>query len=172
MVTLDKLEYQPLEFAATWDDEFKKFPYQRQPFGDFNQLAKWHKLGFTHKNFTGEMCPDQSITPAWAKNIGKILGWKDCGYTFYRMQVGDILPPHVDHFNKYKELFHIADSEDVMRCIVFLEDKKVGHMSEFAGLSISDWYRGYAVAWRGTVEHSALNIGYEPRYTLQITGHA
>lgn len=172
MVTLAKYEYTSLEFEAMWIDDFKKFPYQRQTFGDFDQLAKWHRLGFTHKNFTGEMCSDQSVTPDWAKHVGKTLGWKDCGYTFYRMQVGDILPPHADHFNKYKELFHIADSEDVMRCIVFLEDKKPGHMSEFEGLGVGDWHRGDAIAWRGTVEHSALNIGYEPRYTLQITGHA
>ena len=172
MVTLARYEHMFLEFKPMWDYDYKEFPYHRQAFGDFDQLAKWHRQGFTHKNFTGEMCSDQSVTPDWARHIGDTLGWKDCGYTFYRMQVGDILPPHVDHFNKYKELFHIADSEDVMRCIVFLEDKKPGHMSEFEGLSVGDWHRGGAVAWRGTVEHSALNIGYEPRYTLQITGHA
>ena len=119
MVTLDKYEYEPLTFTPTWDDEFKKFPYKRQPFGDFDQLAKWHRLGFTHKNFTGEMCPDQSITPDWAKNIGKVLGWNDCGYTFYRMQVGDILPPHADHFNKYKDKRMFAQLENFKDLEVF-----------------------------------------------------
>ena len=172
MVTLDKYEYMPMEFEPVWEDEFKALPYERKSYGDFDQLAKWHQMGFTHKNFTGMMCSNQDLVFDWAYDIGTLLGWKDCGYTFYKMEVGDILPPHADHFNKYKELFGINSSEDVMRCVVFLEDKKPGHMSEFEGKNVGDWMRGGAVAWRGTVEHCALNVGYEPRYTLQITGHA
>ena len=104
------------------------------------------------------------------EEVIKILEWKDCGYTFYKMTTGDILPPHADHYNKYKELFHIESSDDVLRCLVFLEDKKQGHMFEVDQYSMN-WHKGGAVLWRGRVPHSAGNIGYEPRYTLQITGH-
>ena len=172
MVILSPLEILPLEFSPTWNDDYKKLPFMRVPYGDKTQLAKWEKAGFTHRNFTGMMCSAQQLIPKWARDIGATLGWLDCGYTFYKMETGDILPPHKDHFSKYKELFNITSSEDVMRCVVYLEDKCTGHMSEFAGESINDWWKGGAVAWRGTVEHSALNIGNEPRYTLQITGHS
>lgn len=172
MVTLDKNEYILLEFNPTWDDEFKALPYERKPYGDLEQLAKWKMQGFTHANYTGKMSSDQNLVFDWAHHIGDLLGWHDLGYTFYKMETGDILPPHADHFSKYRELFHINSADDVMRCLVFLEDKKSGHMFEIEGNNVSNWTAGGAIAWRGRVEHSALNIGYEPRYTLQITGHA
>lgn len=172
MVILDQLEYTELQFDAVWDKQYRRLPYRRQPYGDSKQLTFWQSIGFTHTNYTGEMCSDQSLVFDWAHNIGQLLGWKDIGYTFYKMNPGDILPPHRDHFSKYKSLFNITDSNNVMRCLVFLENKKPGHMFEVEGLNIGDWNSGDAVAWRGTVQHCALNAGYEPRYTLQITGHA
>jgi hypothetical protein len=172
MVTLDRLEYTPLEFYPQWEEEYKSLPYKRVDYGDLEQLHRWQQMGFTHTNYTGQMCSNQDLVFEWAHQIGELLGWKDIGYTFYKMETGDILPPHVDHFSKYKEMFDIKNSDDVMRCLVFLEDKKPGHMFEMNGKNVGDWMAGGAVAWRGRVEHCALNVGYEPRYTLQITGHA
>ena len=168
---ISPLEYHTLELDPVWETkDFENFDYKRVAYGDLEQLSKWRTAGHTHDNFTGMMFNDQLAIPQWAKDIGKILEWKDCGYTFYKMTTGDILPPHADHYNKYKELFHIESSDDVLRCLVFLEDKKQGHMFEVDQYSMN-WHKGGAVLWRGRVPHSAGNIGYEPRYTLQITGH-
>ena len=171
MEKLAKLEYHTIELNPTWDEEYQALPFKRVEYGDKLQLAKWESTGFTHKNYTGMMFSDQGKIPQWAKDIGKILEWKDCGYTLYKMMPGDILPPHADHFSKYKQLFGIENSDDVLRCLVFLEDKKRGHIFEIDQYGMN-WHRGGAVLWRGRVPHCAANIGYEPRYTLQITGHA
>ncbi len=168
---IDKFDYNHIEFDPVWEDEYKYMPYIRKPYNDLLTLSKWKNMGFTHENFTGEMCNDQNLIFDWAKNLGKILNWKNCGYTFYRMKTGDIMPPHRDHFSNYKKMFNIKNTEDVMRCVVFLENKKTGHMFEIDGIGIGDWMAGGAIVWRGSVEHTALNVGSEPRYTLQITGH-
>ena len=171
MVKLASLEYETFQLNPTWDsDSYEELDYKRVEYGDKHQLAKWEATGFTHKNYTGMMFSDQGRIPAWAKDIGTLLEWQDCGYTFYKMMPGDILPPHADHFAKYKQLFNIEKSDDVLRCLVFLEDKKRGHLFEIDQYSMN-WHRGGAIMWRGRVPHSAGNIGYEPRYTLQITGH-
>jgi|TARA_R110002153_G_scaffold140732_4_gene291692 hypothetical protein len=168
---LSPLEYHTIELDPVWEtSDFDQFEYKRNEYGDMEQLAKWKTAGHTHNNFTGMMFNDQLAIPQWAKDIGKILDWKDCGFTFYKMTTGDILPPHADHYNKYKELFGIESSDDVLRCLVFLEDKKQGHIFEIDQYSMN-WHKGGAVLWRGRVPHSAGNIGYESRYTLQITGH-
>jgi hypothetical protein len=36
---------------------------------------------------------------------------------------------------------------------------------------IVNWKAGHVVEWLYDTPHMAANIGLEPRYTLQITGH-
>ena len=57
------------------------------------------------------------------------------------------------------------------RVLLFLEDWKPGHYFEMNSIGYTDWNAGDYVEWDCTVPHAASNIGIEPRYTLQITGH-
>ncbi len=52
-----------------------------------------------------------------------------------------------------------------------MEDWKSGHYFEIDNKPFVDWKAGDWVWWKGTVPHSASNIGVETRYTLQLTGH-
>jgi hypothetical protein len=45
------------------------------------------------------------------------------------------------------------------------------HYFEGAGLPMTQWRAGDAVEWDYDTPHMAANVGLEPRYTLQITGH-
>ena len=74
------------------------------------------------------MFSDRRIS-AWAKDIGTLLEWQDRGYTFYKM-MPMIYCPSQTYFTKYKQLFGIENSDDVLRCLVFLEDKKRGYLFE------------------------------------------
>ena len=81
-----------------------------------------------------------------------------------------VLPLHSDDYKLYRNKFNL-DIDDVFRILVFLEDWKSGHYFEFNGEPIVNWKKGDYLKWNGKVPHMAANIGVEPRYTLQITGH-
>jgi hypothetical protein len=54
---------------------------------------------------------------------------------------------------------------------VFLEDWKSGHYFEAMDYAYVDWIAGTVIEWTYDTPHMAANMGLEPRYTLQITGH-
>jgi hypothetical protein len=105
-------------------------------------------------------------------NIYRELGWKDIGTSYYRMDTGTILPTHGDLYLRYVDLFNLQNQEQrIRRAIVFLEDWKPGHYAEYNSTAKVDWRAGDVVEWCYDAPHMAANMGIEPRYTLQITGH-
>jgi hypothetical protein len=157
-----------------WDDEFKKLNYVNEEFNDPVSIQKWKAMGYAEK-FTGEMCDMRSSQPPWNDqfvNVFKEVGWKDIGTSYYRMTTGTVLPTHSDLYVRYVDLYNLHGKEHtIRRAIVFLEDWMPGHYSEIAGIGMSYWSAGTVVEWGYDTPHAAANIGIEPRYTLQITGH-
>lgn len=156
-----------------WDDEFKRLEYINEPFNDVASLALWRSQGYVN-TFTGDMCDMRSPQPTWNAQfieIFSLMGWKDIGTSYYRMNTGTILPTHSDLYVKYINLFHLHGQEHrIRRAIVFLEDWRPGHYAEYMGSSFVDWKAGAVVEWAYDTPHMAANLGLEPRYTLQITG--
>ena len=91
-------------------------------------------------------------------------------YAVHKILPGYILPLHRDRYAFYKNQNHIVDINSIIRVIVFLEDKKPGHILEIENTVVDSWVAGDWIAWRGSALHLAANIGNEDRYTLQITG--
>lgn len=149
--------------------EFLDFNYIKQPIKD-SEVEKWRSQGYTHSSFTGALYGGKNLMPRWTKDISNIIGLKNCGYTFYKMNTLDIMPPHLDHFETYSRIFKIQP-ELVYRAIVFLEDWKPGHYFEYNGELMGNWRKGEYVLYSANIEHAASNIGIKPRYTLQITGN-
>jgi hypothetical protein len=82
------------------------------------------------------------------------------------------MPEHRDLYKRYIEVFGLQGRESsIRRAIVFLEDWKSGHYLELDGYPVVKWSAGDVVEWQYDVPHMAANIGLDPRYTLQITGH-
>ena len=99
-------------------------------------------------------------------------GWQDIGTSYYRMMPGTVLPTHSDRYRRYIEIFNLQGQEHrIRRAIVFLENWQAGHASECAGEDIAPWSAGTVIEWVWDTPHMAGNMGTEPRYTLQITGH-
>ena len=171
MATLDMLKYHIPKF---WDNEFKQLLYINETFNDSKNLELWQGQGFANK-FTGDMCDMRSVQPSWNKQFVKIyeeMGWKDVGTSYYRMSSGTILPTHQDLYVKYIELFNLQGQEQcIRRAVVFLEDWKSGHYGEYEDHPLVNWRAGDTVEWQYDMPHMAANCGFEPRYTLQITGH-
>jgi hypothetical protein len=157
-----------------WDDEFKSLNYINEPFNDDPNVARWLDLGFPNK-FTGDMCDMRDKQPSWNYLFIKIyeeMGWKNIGTSYYRMSAGTILPTHSDLYLKYINLHGLQGKEQsIMRAVIFLEDWKPGHYAEYRDKPFTNWQAGAAVEWDYDEPHMAANVGIEPRYTLQITGH-
>ena len=157
-----------------WDDEFKTLAYTNETFNDTASLEQWTAQGYANK-FTGDMCDMRSPQPTWNHqfiNIFEQMGWKDVGTSYYRMATGTILPTHGDLYLRYIDLFNLQGQEHkIRRAIVFLEDWKSGHYFEGRGQPIINWRAGDVMEWNYDTSHMAANLGTDPRYTLQITGH-
>ena len=59
----------------------------------------------------------------------------------------------------------------LLRAVIFLEDRKPGQFAECNGVGYSDWIAGFTLVWPWDAPHGAYNMGFDPRYTLQVTGH-
>lgn len=150
-------------------NDFKNFDYVRQPISE-QEILSWKSLGYTQLSYAGLMYDNRNVMPSWVHEIGTHLKLLNPTYTFYKMRTLDIMPSHVDHFRRYRELF-CDDITKIRRAIVFLEDWKSGHYFEINKIGVVNWRAGDYILWNHDVEHAASNIGIEPRYTLQITGH-
>jgi hypothetical protein len=171
MATQDLFKY---HLPVFWDDEFKKLDYVNEEFNDTANLERWTALGYANK-FTGDMCDMRRPQPSWNYQFVKIfqeMGWKDIGTSYYRMSTGTILPTHSDLYLRYVDIFKLQGQEhDIRRAIVFLEDWRPGHYFEGNDQPFVNWRAGDVVEWEYDAPHLAANLGLDPRYTLQITGH-
>jgi hypothetical protein len=171
MATQDLFKY---HLPVFWDDEFKGLDYVNEEFNDTENLERWTALGYANK-FTGDMCDMRRPQPSWNYQFVKIfqeMGWKDIGTSYYRMGTGTILPTHSDLYLRYIDVFKLQGQEHtIRRAIVFLEDWKPGHYFEGNNWPTVNWRAGDVVEWEYDAPHLAANLGLDPRYTLQITGH-
>jgi hypothetical protein len=157
-----------------WDNEFKNLDYIQEPFNDSEDVARWLSQGYQSK-ICGDLCDMRSRQPSWNHQFVKhfeSLGWKDIGTAYYRMTSGTVMPVHQDRYVKYIDLFNLQNQEHtIRRALVLLEDWKPGHYLEVMDHPYVDWKAGTVVEWVFDIPHMAANVGLEPRYTLQITGH-
>lgn len=157
-----------------WDDEFKHLEYINEPFNDPISVNRWISQGYQSK-ITGDLCDMRHRLPSWNYKFIELYeaqGWKDIGIAYYRMPTGTVMPVHSDLYKKYIEVFNLQGQEQsIRRALVLLEDWKSGHYLEVNGIPVIDWHAGQVIEWEYDTPHMAANIGLEPRYTLQITGH-
>ena len=176
MVTPVTVE-QPFEIYhldVFWDDEFKHLDYIQEPYNDSDDVQSWLAAGYQPK-FCGDMADMRGRQPSWNQSFidyFTALGWKDIGTSYYRMSSGTVMPVHQDRYVKYINLFDLQGQEhNIRRALVLLEDWRPGHYLEVQGEPIVKWRAGTVAEWIYDTPHMAANIGLEPRYTLQITGH-
>jgi hypothetical protein len=162
------------KLGVFWNEEYKTLDYIQEPFNDSEDVAQWLRQGYQAK-ICGDLCDMRSQQPSWNHRFVEhfeSLGWKDVGTAYYRMTSGTVMPVHQDRYVKYIDLFDLKGKEHtIRRALVLLEDWCSGHYLEVMGRPYVDWTAGTTVEWIYDIPHMAANIGLEPRYTLQITGH-
>ena len=166
--------YKHYQLERFWDDSFKNLQYVQEPFNDSSDVERWLAQGYQSK-ICGDLCDMRHRLPEWNHRFiehYRDLGWKDIGCAYYRMTSGTVMPVHEDRYVKYINLFGLRGKEQLIRrALILLEDWRPGHYLEVLGQPFVSWQAGLAVEWVYDTPHMAANIGLEPRYTLQITGH-
>jgi hypothetical protein len=157
-----------------WDKEYRTLSYRNEKFNNHLDISRWTIMGFSPK-FTGDMCDMRQIQPSWNKKIiqhFEDLGWQNVCTSYYRMSSGTILPEHIDTYARYTQIFNLQGRENlIIRALLFLEDWASGHYFELDHSVIVEWKAGDYYIWSHCSPHLAANLGAQPRYTLQLTGH-
>lgn len=171
---MGRFSYRVYDIEVFWDDEFKQLEYIHESFNDSTDVKRWLAQGYQSK-ICGAMADMRGRQPSWNHRFIEYyqnLGWKNIGTSYYRMTSGTVMPVHQDRYTKYIDLFGLENQEHkIKRAVVLLEDWSSGHYLEIMGDPIVKWHAGTVVEWDYDTPHMAANIGLEPRYTLQITGH-
>ena len=153
-----------------WEDYHQDLPYVNEEFNDQESLRKWRQLGFTQYKFTGDMYDMRNIEPMWINPFREVFNWNLFSWSVYRMGPGTVLPNHGDTYARFRHIHNIENIQQVFRAVVFLEDWQSGHYAEYDNDPFVEWSAGDYVIWQGDTLHTAANVGFTNRYTLQITG--
>lgn len=157
-----------------WDDEFRHLDYAPEPFNDPEDVHRWLAQGYQPK-ICGDLADMRVAQPSWNQRFIDMFqsrGWHDVGTSYYRMTSGTVMPVHQDRYVRYIDRFNLQGREStIWRALILLEHWRPGHYLEVEGRPFVGWQAGTVVEWWFDTPHMAANIGLEPRYTLQITGH-
>ena len=82
---------------------------------------------------------------------------------------GQYLPLHTDLYGRYIELNDI-DYENVIRCMVMLEDNSPGQILQIKDKCIGSWKSGDCFYWNYDEIHAFYNFSMNDRYAIQVTG--
>lgn len=172
MVTpeLSKQTWVRMSLIPFWGQLHRDLPYIHESFNNDHDVELWRSLGYTQSRFTGDMYDMRFPEPDCIGAVREFIPIENFAWSFYRMRPGDTLPEHRDIYLRYREIYNVADTAQIRRYIIFLEDWQSGHYLEIDGAPILQWRAGEGVYWHGDTPHLAANIGKTPRYTLQITG--
>jgi len=151
-----------------WNNKHTLLTYKEKYFNDPTMIDQWVAAGYKG-NFGGGTYDMQKKMPNWATPFFSIFSGKNVSITFFKMKISDILPTHVDTYQRYIKINNIENPHTIKRAIIFLDDWKPGHIFEIENQPITSWKAGDFVLWNYGAPHMAANIGIEPRYTLQIT---
>lgn len=113
--------------------------------------------------------------PRWAHTIKDMFPWLQHKLvTINKLEPGSFIPPHRDMFYRLREVTTDTDvgNKVPVRINVLLQDKKYGHFIDIDNVALSDYRKGDYVYIYQKVIHSVVNVGFENRYTLQVTGLA
>lgn len=82
---------------------------------------------------------------------------------------GQYLPLHSDLYGRYIEI-NQADSKNVVRCMVMLEDNSPGQILQIKDVAHCTWKAGDCFYWDYDDIHAFYNFSMKDRYAIQITG--
>lgn len=101
--------------------------------------------------------------------IGLQLGMEVITVSSILQPPGCVIPWHRDTFYQISQNFPNR-KELKVRANIYLEDWKMGHFIQYGDDVSVHWKQGEGFMWDSEVLHLGANAGFEPKYTLQISG--
>jgi hypothetical protein len=157
---LNHLETHHGDVSYVWQpDRWQGHPLLDQ----FRELAR---PGYAHKNHDFQQFNHNSkdmkdfpiLLPAFPETR------KHCFWWFVKLLPGQMQAMHVDP--------HLVEVTNPVRYTMFLKDFEPGHIFVYDNKMISDYTAGDVYEWSDPmIVHGVVNIGYNIRYTLQVTMH-
>jgi hypothetical protein len=153
----------------SWDDFFKFLNYEESLFRDPEQVAVWKDAGH-HLPSTSIFVHQKDQINLYKNILKHFTDLENIGVCVHKLPPGHYLPTHIDRYAFYRQRYNVVNVNQVHRYVMFLEDWKDGQYLTVTNKVYSNWCAGDCVGWQGETSHSAINLGIEDRYTLQITG--
>jgi len=115
--------------------------------------------------------------PPWVKHTKTLFPWlKNSVVTVNKLMPGRFIAPHQDTLYKLRKKVEDEGSDvegmEPYRVNLFLQDRLMGHYIEIENETWLDYKKGDFTVIRPNLVHSVANFGYEPRFTMQLTGFA
>jgi hypothetical protein len=89
---------------------------------------------------------------------------KNCFWWFVKLLPGQMQAMHIDP--------HLVEVKNPVRYTMFLQDFEPGHIFVYDDKMINGYKAGDLYEWSDPmIVHGVVNIGYNTRYTLQVTMH-
>jgi len=153
-----------------WDDFYKTLEYTTEHFKDSAQVDQWKTCGHKLEQMTIDVHQLKNDSEFSANIKSYFPNLTNIGLSIHRLKPGNYLPIHQDKYGFYSKKHNVKNLNNIRRCVVFLEDSVPGHMLVIKNDCFLMWKSGDVKSWQGEDSHSAINLGMQNRYTLQITG--
>ena len=96
--------------------------------------------------------------------------------TVNKLMPGRFIAPHQDTLYKLRKKVEDEGSDvegmEPYRVNLFLQDRLMGHYFEMEDQAWIDYVKGDYTVIKRNATHLVANLGYQPRFTMQITGFA
>ena len=130
------------------------------------QYREMARPGFAHKNHDFQQFNEGSVDMQDFKVVLPEFPEtrRCCFWWFVKLNPGQMQAMHIDP--------HLVEVKNPVRYTMFLEDFQPGHIFVYDDKMISNYKAGDVYEWSDPmIVHGVVNIGYNTRYTLQVTMH-
>jgi len=152
-------------FSCKWEhssfalalENFSKHPVMEK----IKKLAKpWYSNDHSFFNMLGPCSPEMADFKFNLPDLPETR--KQIDWWFIKLNPGQFQCMHVDS--------HTLDVKNLVRYTIFLQDWEPGHIFVLDDQYIANYKAGDMYEWSDPLLlHGPANIGYNPRYTCQIT---
>jgi hypothetical protein len=142
--------------SVTWEkNTFENLEYENITYG--NQISILDSEDFKRYNIGMGYVRGQELGEKF--NIQTQFDWlKGINYAVHKIYPGQVLPYHRDHYLRYKEVYKVADPDNIERIILFLEDWKLGQLIAIEDKIVSNWSSGDWVSWQVSTQPTRNGI--------------
>lgn len=161
------------QIIPLWNiEQFKNLNYKHDTHKDTVLLDQYESLGHSRLNMTLYNYFEPNPMPQSVVDhvLPRFCELSHVSVAINLFEPGQYLPPHVDLFEKYREIHKLDNSAKIVRTIVMLEDSEYGQISQAGNHTYGSWQAGFWLQWQETDIHAFYNFSMNNRYAIQITG--